>query len=204
MQQTIYAPHFTGKERDSESGNDYFGARYYSSSMGRWLSPDPTQLYYADPTKPKSFNLYSYVLNNPLINTDPDGDECVWDDGSFDSKDDPQTGGSAGCSGQGGTWIDPTAFSTLHAGDWSNQANSTIAGIAQDLNSTSTTIVVSAQQQQMDPDDARIMALVQGVAQDTAGFPDVCLPDTLETMTQKKGAQTISSLRVLRGVLLAV
>ena len=33
--------HFTGKERDSESGNDYFGARYYGSMMGRFLSPDP-------------------------------------------------------------------------------------------------------------------------------------------------------------------
>jgi RHS repeat-associated protein len=32
--------HFTGKERDSESGNDYFGARYYASTMGRFLSPD--------------------------------------------------------------------------------------------------------------------------------------------------------------------
>ena len=32
--------HFSGKERDSESGNDYFGARYYGSSMGRFLSPD--------------------------------------------------------------------------------------------------------------------------------------------------------------------
>jgi RHS repeat-associated protein len=30
---------FTGKERDTESGNDYFGARYYSSAMGRWMSP---------------------------------------------------------------------------------------------------------------------------------------------------------------------
>ena len=30
----------TGKERDAESGNDYFGARYYASTMGRWLSPD--------------------------------------------------------------------------------------------------------------------------------------------------------------------
>jgi RHS repeat-associated protein len=32
---------FTGKPRDSESGNDYFGARYYDSSLGRFLSPDP-------------------------------------------------------------------------------------------------------------------------------------------------------------------
>jgi RHS repeat-associated protein len=31
---------FTGKERDTESGNDYFGARYYASTMGRFMSPD--------------------------------------------------------------------------------------------------------------------------------------------------------------------
>jgi RHS repeat-associated protein len=31
---------FTGKERDAESGLDYFGARYYASNMGRWMSPD--------------------------------------------------------------------------------------------------------------------------------------------------------------------
>jgi len=34
------ASHFTGKERDTESGLDYFGARYYASSMGRFMSPD--------------------------------------------------------------------------------------------------------------------------------------------------------------------
>jgi len=37
-----FPPHSTGKERDAESGNDYFGARYMASSMGRFLSPDPT------------------------------------------------------------------------------------------------------------------------------------------------------------------
>ncbi|MGA9671014.1 MAG: RHS repeat-associated core domain-containing protein [Terracidiphilus sp.] len=31
---------YTGKERDTESGNDYFEARYYSSAMGRFMSPD--------------------------------------------------------------------------------------------------------------------------------------------------------------------
>ena len=34
----------TGKERDTESGNDYFGARYYASSMGRMMSPDPSAI----------------------------------------------------------------------------------------------------------------------------------------------------------------
>jgi len=79
---------FTGKERDAESGNDYFGARYYGSSMGRMLSPDPSQLYFANPAYPQSLNLYSYGRNNPLTNTDPTGMDCVNDhgDGTFDTN----------------------------------------------------------------------------------------------------------------------
>lgn len=46
----VLAYKFTGKERDAESGLDYFGARYYSSSMGRFSSPDPSGLYFADQT----------------------------------------------------------------------------------------------------------------------------------------------------------
>lgn len=62
--------HYTGKERDAESGNDYFNARYYGSSMGRFLSPDPFggHLEY-----PQSLNKYAYVMNNPLRYTDPTG-----------------------------------------------------------------------------------------------------------------------------------
>jgi RHS repeat-associated protein len=71
---------FTGKDRDSQSDLDYFGARYYNSTMGRFVSPDPSGLYYADPTNPQSFNLYSYALNNPLGNTDPTGLFCYYGD----------------------------------------------------------------------------------------------------------------------------
>jgi len=71
--------HFTGKERDTESGNDYFGARYYASSMGRFLSPDWSAkmepVPYAKIENPQSLNLYSYVWNNPLSRNDPDGHE---------------------------------------------------------------------------------------------------------------------------------
>jgi RHS repeat-associated protein len=78
---------FTGKERDDESGNDYFGARYYSSNMGRWMSPDweakPTAVPYADFADPQSLNLYGYVLNNPLSKRDADGHCC--DSDSVDS-----------------------------------------------------------------------------------------------------------------------
>jgi len=69
--------HFTGKERDTESGNDYFGARYYSSAMGRFLSPDwsakAEPVPYAKLGNPQSLNLYAYVQNNPLTGVDPDG-----------------------------------------------------------------------------------------------------------------------------------
>lgn len=64
---------FTGKERDSESGNDYFGARYYASSMGRWTSPDPAGIGFANAENPQSLNLYGYVQNNPLAFVDPNG-----------------------------------------------------------------------------------------------------------------------------------
>jgi len=71
---------FTGKERDTESGNDYFGARYYASSMGRFLSPDWSvkvmPVPYAKLDDPQSLNLYEYVLNNPLTHRDLDGHTC--------------------------------------------------------------------------------------------------------------------------------
>jgi len=77
-----YGSRFTGKERDSESGNDYFGARYYASSMGRFMSPDwsakQEPVPYAKLDNPQSLNLYAYVLNNPLDKTDPDGHD-FWD-----------------------------------------------------------------------------------------------------------------------------
>ena len=71
------ASRYTGKERDTESGNDYFGARYYASSMGRWLSPDPLYLELHRLTDPQQLNLYSYVRNNPLSLTDPDGHDIA-------------------------------------------------------------------------------------------------------------------------------
>jgi RHS repeat-associated protein len=97
---------FTGKERDTESGNDYFGARYYASSIGRMLSPDPSGLVFADQTNPQSFNLYAYVRNNPLSFTDPSGLYCAWEDGTSD--DDAKDGGATKkqCNKQGGHWTD--------------------------------------------------------------------------------------------------
>jgi RHS repeat-associated protein len=67
------ASQFTGKERDSETGLDYFGARYFSSAQGRFTAVD---MYGVDqhPEEPQSWNLYSYARNNPLAIIDPSGE----------------------------------------------------------------------------------------------------------------------------------
>ena len=74
---------FTGKERDVETGLDYFGARYFSAAQGRFTTPDwsarPQPVPYADLSDPQTLNLYGYVRNNPLSAPDPDG-HCCWDE----------------------------------------------------------------------------------------------------------------------------
>ena len=62
---------FTGKERDVETGYDYFGARYYDSRIGRWLQIDPLIDKYP------GISPYIYTLNNPLIFIDPNGQDVA-------------------------------------------------------------------------------------------------------------------------------
>jgi RHS repeat-associated protein len=67
---------FNGKERDAETGLDYFGARYYARAQGRFTSADAP---FADqnPDNPQNWNPYSYARNNPLRNIDSDG-RAAW------------------------------------------------------------------------------------------------------------------------------
>ena len=61
---------FSDKERDEETGLDYFGARDYASGIYRWLSVDPIR---TQKTQPCQWNLYSYCHNNPITYLDPNG-----------------------------------------------------------------------------------------------------------------------------------
>ncbi|MGB7283740.1 MAG: RHS repeat-associated core domain-containing protein [Candidatus Acidiferrum sp.] len=70
---------FEGKERDTETGNDDFGARYYTDRFGRWLSADwsnvPVAVPYANLTNPQTLNLYAMVSDDPESFADLDGHE---------------------------------------------------------------------------------------------------------------------------------
>jgi RHS repeat-associated protein len=71
---------FTGQQRDAETGLDYFWARTFHASIGRFLSVDPYSAG-ARTNDPQSWNAYSYVRNRPLALVDPDGrdPECAYD-----------------------------------------------------------------------------------------------------------------------------
>ncbi len=69
----IESQKFTGKERDAETGLDYFGARYMSGAQGRFTSADPITVTAGRASDPQQLNLYSYGRNNPLKFVDPTG-----------------------------------------------------------------------------------------------------------------------------------
>jgi RHS repeat-associated protein len=64
---------FTGKERDAETGLDYFGARYLSAKIGRFTTVDPVYTWQENLVDPQRWNRYAYARNNPLRYVDPDG-----------------------------------------------------------------------------------------------------------------------------------
>jgi RHS repeat-associated protein len=112
---------FTGTPYDTEDAMYHASFREVSPVQGRWMRPDPMGLGAVDPTNPQSWNRYAYALNNPLSFIDPTGLFCVWDDGSFDSADDPGTGTASSCGSAGGNWFDGAPSDWGLNGNWSNQ-----------------------------------------------------------------------------------
>lgn len=94
--------HFTSKERDVESGLDYFYARYYTSELARFMTPDwasaPTAVPYAAFGDPQTLNLYAYVNNNPNRGIDLGG-HC----GGLSNCEAPPLEGIPGPNAAGGT-----------------------------------------------------------------------------------------------------
>ena len=70
-------PGFTGKDRDGETGLDYFGARYLSAAQGRFTSADPIHANILRVLNPQRWNMYAYAVNNPFAYTDPDGRDAI-------------------------------------------------------------------------------------------------------------------------------
>jgi RHS repeat-associated protein len=190
----LNASRYTGKERDAESGLDYFGARYYSSSMGRFSSPDPSGLFYADPANPQSLNLYSYAQNNPLTNVDPTGLDCAYFNDSGDGIEsvDKNSSGSE-CGANGGNWVNGTltgaqyfsgsdtwglqsrdssnSYLTYASAPGTQSDGTTCNGDCDKANGYSQTSLGGVSDVPLNP---YALGVIQGVAQQTAWVPNIC------------------------------
>jgi len=102
---------FTGKERDTETGLDYFGARYYGAKVGRFTTVDPVYTWNDNLLDPQRWNRYAYARNNPLKYVDPDG-KVIFDYQAFKGYV-----GEAASFGQAGHgYVVPTVAALAAAG----------------------------------------------------------------------------------------
>jgi uncharacterized protein RhaS with RHS repeats len=139
------------------------------------MSPDPSGLAYADPTDPQSLNLYAYVQNNPLVNIDPNGLDCLYAQDSGGVR--IQTGDctNAGGKDDDGVYVNGTVNSATQDDQGNVTSYSTDNGsFLADGTPNDSSVEVTAPDPGIDPDEARINALVQGVATDTASMPWLC------------------------------
>jgi RHS repeat-associated protein len=122
---------FTGKERDSESGLDNFGARYDSSLYGRFMTPDPIFASPAHLADPQMWNEYAYAGNNPLSITDPTGLDFYL---TCDHNDDNQNTCHEVQNGSQKAWVQGTTDSSgsFTADRIANDANGNLVDINHD------------------------------------------------------------------------
>jgi len=123
---------YTGLERDADQ-LDHTPHRQYSSSFGRWMSPDPGGVKVVNMDTPQTWNLYAYVADNPTTDTDPTGL----------SSQDNTNGGCAtlrNCNDDRKS-LDHPPGQELNSGTNTNQANMLTATVQ------GTQVTVSAQQQ---------------------------------------------------------
>jgi RHS repeat-associated protein len=110
------AYHFATLDHDYGSNTDHAQFRQYSSMTGRFMSPDPSGLAYADPTNPQSLNLYSYALNNPLTLVDSTGlTPCDYGPSDYGGEDYGDTDSDDECRLSGGKPVDDYETVTVNA-----------------------------------------------------------------------------------------
>jgi RHS repeat-associated protein len=118
---------FTGKERDAETGLDFFQARYISGVLGRFASPDPIFVTQFRVNDPQQWNRYAYARNNPLRFTDPTGLD-IWLQGCGDESDTCHGGYVGGYNDNG-------EFERTHlSGDLTDSATVGTSGIGVNYN----------------------------------------------------------------------
>ena len=126
----------TGKERDTESGLDNFGARYNASGLGRFMTPDSPS--YSNHKNPQSWNLYAYALNNPVAFRDADGHLIVCANNASQCQQDAAAAtGNALAASQVTTQTTTTQHSFLGLFHWTT--TQTQIAITGDINSLGTT-----------------------------------------------------------------
>jgi RHS repeat-associated protein len=103
---------FTGHERDGETGLDFMQARYCSAVQGRFTSPDDV---FADQYEgnPQSWNMYSYVRNNPLVNIDPTGQVTCKADGTCIGDYDGERNGKLYWYAAGQLWVTKKEYNSF-------------------------------------------------------------------------------------------
>jgi len=153
--------HFTGKERDPESGLDNFGARYNSSTLGRFMTPDwagkPTTVPYAKFGDPQTLNLYSYVENGPLNRVDASGHNFATPMLMATEEGDEADYACGWCASH------PTAASEGHSSNGTDPAQTTTTSQTQSQNQSATAqtqVTPQSLRDQIPPDIREAMATV--------------------------------------------
>ncbi len=151
---------FTGDERDAETGLDHTWFRQYSSSLGRWMHPDPAGLAAADSGNPQSWNRYAYVFNDPMDYLDPfglttcdaKGNNCY--DSVTVTADGPGNGGGLGLGrggggvglGSGGPFSEAPSDRPKHNGGFFSRLKGAVSCASETANALSIAGVIGVDQ----------------------------------------------------------
>jgi RHS repeat-associated protein len=123
---------FTGQYRDTDAAAnlDYFGARYYSNTIGRFMSPDwagaPTTVPYAKFGDPQSLNLYSFAGNMPGTRLESGHNYA----GMNGFMADDSAGVPEGSESHGDYGVDADYDSTTFSGGWKNSSGTLVASFS--------------------------------------------------------------------------